>query len=158
MGSQNCASLLVSLAETWCFSSFISNNFPFLCLSSEDCCHVLPSVHLLHKVGWNSRTLLQTYKTLYPLNPWCLCPWFQALSFILSLGKYRVCRPVGLPRWLSDKESACQCRRCEFDPWVRKIPWRRKWQPTPYSCLGNPMDRGAWRTTVHGVVKESDTT
>ena len=32
------------------------------------------------------------------------------------------------------KESACQCRRCKrcsFDPWVRKIPWRRKWQPTP---------------------------
>ena len=30
-------------------------------------------------------------------------------------------------RWLSDKESACGCR---FDLWVRKIPWRRKWQPT----------------------------
>ena len=24
-----------------------------------------------------------------------------------------------------------QCRKCRFDPWVRKIPWRRKWQPTP---------------------------
>ena len=32
------------------------------------------------------------------------------------------------------KESACQCRRCRshgFDPWVGKIPWRRKWKPTP---------------------------
>ena len=32
------------------------------------------------------------------------------------------------------KEPACQCRRhkrCGFDPWVRKIPWKRKWQPTP---------------------------
>ena len=27
-----------------------------------------------------------------------------------------------------------------------------------YSCLGNPMDRGAWQTTVHGVTEESDTT
>ena len=27
--------------------------------------------------------------------------------------------------------NACQCRRCEFNLWVRKIPWRRKWQPTP---------------------------
>ena len=27
-----------------------------------------------------------------------------------------------------------------------------------YSCLGNPMDRGAWQAIVHGVVKESDTT
>ena len=34
----------------------------------------------------------------------------------------------------SSKYSTCQCRRhrrCRFDPWVGKIPWRRKWQPTP---------------------------
>ena len=42
-------------------------------------------------------------------------------------------------------------------PGVRKIPWRRAWQPTSYSCLENPMDRGAWRATVHRVTK-SDTT
>ena len=35
-------------------------------------------------------------------------------------------------------------RAMRFDPWVGKIPWRRKWQPTPYSCLENPMDGGAW--------------
>ena len=38
----------------------------------------------------------------------------------------------GLPRWCSGKESACQCRRLKrhrFNPWVGKIPWRRKWQP-----------------------------
>ena len=29
--------------------------------------------------------------------------------------------------------------------------------PLQYSCLGNPMDRGAWWATVHGVAKESDT-
>ena len=41
---------------------------------------------------------------------------------------------TGLLRWHQCKESTCQCRRyktCQFDPWVRKIPWRRKWQPTP---------------------------
>jgi len=32
----------------------------------------------------------------------------------------------GLPRWLSGKESACQCRRLGFDPWVGKIPWRKE--------------------------------
>ena len=37
---------------------------------------------------------------------------------------------MGLPWWRSGKESACQCRRRGFDPWVRKIPRRRKWQPT----------------------------
>ena len=36
--------------------------------------------------------------------------------------------------------------------------WRRKWQPTPVFFPGNPMDRGAWRATVHGVTKESNTT
>ena len=41
---------------------------------------------------------------------------------------------TGFPRWRSGKESACQCRtckRCGFDPWVVKIPWRRKLQPPP---------------------------
>ena len=38
--------------------------------------------------------------------------------------------PWQLPRWLSGQESACQCRRCVFNPWVGAIPWRRKWQPT----------------------------
>ena len=39
----------------------------------------------------------------------------------------------------SDKESACQCRRCKrlgFYPWLRKMPWSRKWQPTPVFLLG----------------------
>ena len=44
-----------------------------------------------------------------------------------------------LPRWLSGKEPTCQFRRskrCEFDPWVGKIPWSRKWHPTPVFLLG----------------------
>ena len=32
-------------------------------------------------------------------------------------------------------------------------PWRRKWQPIQYSCLENPMDRGAWWATGHEVAK-----
>ena len=38
-----------------------------------------------------------------------------------------------LPRWLSGKESACQCirhRRHRLHPWVGKIPWGREWEPT----------------------------
>ena len=50
---------------------------------------------------------------------------------------YKELAPViGLPRWRSGKESACQCRRCGFNPWVRKIPWKRKWQPTPVLSPG----------------------
>ena len=66
----------------------------------------------------------------------------------------------GFPGGTSGKDPACQCRRhkrCGFDPWVGKIPWRRAWQHTPVfffyplqdSCLENPMDRGAWQATVH---------
>ena len=45
----------------------------------------------------------------------------------------------GRPRWCSGKESVCQCRRhkrCEFDPWVGKILWRSKLQPTPVFLPG----------------------
>ena len=61
-----------------------------------------------------------------------------------------------LPRWFSGKESTCQSRRPGFDPWVGKMPWRRKWHPTPVFLPGE-SHRGAWRATVHGVTKESDT-
>ena len=40
----------------------------------------------------------------------------------------------GLPRWCSVERSTYQYRRCKkhrFEPWVSKIPWGRKWQPTP---------------------------
>ena len=40
---------------------------------------------------------------------------------------------------VSGKEPVCQCKRhkrCGFDPWVRKIPWRRAWQPTPVFLPG----------------------
>ena len=66
-----------------------------------------------------------------------------------------------LPRWLTGKESACQCRRHRrqrFSPWVRKIPWRRKWQPTPVFLPGK--SHGQRSLVGHGPQghKESDTT
>ena len=46
---------------------------------------------------------------------------------------------IRLPRWHSGKEPACQCRkgkRLRFHPWVGKVPWGRKWQPTQVFLLG----------------------
>ena len=66
-----------------------------------------------------------------------------------------------LPRWLSGKESAYQCRRCrthEFDPWVRKIPWRKKWQPTPVFLLGKFCGQRSLVGYSPGCHKELDTT
>ena len=45
---------------------------------------------------------------------------------------------IGLPWWLSGKESACQCRRHEFDSQAIKIPWIKKWQHTPKFLIGKP--------------------
>jgi hypothetical protein len=67
-----------------------------------------------------------------------------ALSLIAPawVGFYFHGHKPGLPRWLSGKESACQCRRRRrlrrggFNPWVRKIPWNRKWQPAPVFLPG----------------------
>ena len=43
------------------------------------------------------------------------------------------------------------------ETWVlslgQKIPWRNAWHPLQYSCLENPMDRGAWWAIVHRVAK-----
>ena len=54
--------------------------------------------------------------------------------------------PMDFPGGTSGKEPACQSRRHKrhgFDPWVRKIPWRRKWQPTPVFL---PGDSHGWKS------------
>ena len=48
---------------------------------------------------------------------------------------------MGLLWWLSGKESACQCRRHGFNPWIRKIPWRMKWQTTLVHLPGKSHGR-----------------
>ena len=55
------------------------------------------------------------------------------------------------------KELTCQCRRHKkhgFDPWVGKIPWRRKWQLTPVFLPGEAHgQRNLAGYIVHGVTK-----
>ena len=60
-----------------------------------------------------------------------LSDWTELNEIYFQLGHTK--RWLGFPGGTSGKEPACQCRRrkrCEFDSWVGKIPWRRKWQPT----------------------------
>ena len=55
----------------------------------------------------------------------------------------------------SGKEPACQCRICKgcwLNPWVGKIHGEGHGNPLQYSCLENPMGRGAWQATVHSVI------
>ena len=101
--------------------------------------HPLPFSHFSSNFGvWNA------------YNDWFSSCFFRSLVWVSGPRDGRVwpgrslcpeeffwlCLVLGLPRWLSGKESACQCRRQEFDLWIQKIPWRRKWQPTPVFLPG----------------------
>ena len=63
-------------------------------------------------------------------------------------------RPIGLFWWLSGKESVCHFRRHRSG----RSSGEGNESPFQYSCLGNPMDRGTWLATFHGVAKQSDKT
>ena len=63
-----------------------------------------------------------------------------------------------LPWWLSGKESTCQCRRCGFEPRVKKIPWRRKWQPIPVFLPEKPYRLRSLAGYSPWVSKDSDMT
>ena len=78
--------------------------------------------------------------------------WMLSIS-IFPVSKVR----HGLPRWCQCEEWR-RCKRCRFDPWVRNIPWWRKWQPAPVFLPGkfhgqmSPVGYSPWGC------KGSDTT
>ena len=65
---------------------------------------------------------------------------------------------VGFPGGLDCKESACQCRRPSFNPWIGKIPRRREWQPTPIFLSGEFHGHRSLAGYSPWGHKESDTT
>ena len=82
-----------------------------------------------------------------------------SLLFFLFLSTF--CFVLGFPDGLAGKESVCHARDSRN---VGSIPGSRRSSgagnsnPLQYSCLENPMVRGAWWATVHRVAKESDMT
>ena len=68
---------------------------------------------------------------------------------------------AAFPGGSAGKEPTCQCRRCKrrrFNPWVRKIPWSRKWQPTPVFLSGTFHGQRSLEGYSPLGPKESDTT
>ena len=60
------------------------------------------------------------------------------------------------PGGASGKEPTCQCRRRKglgLNPWIGKIPWRKKWQPTPVFLPAELHGQRSLAGTVHGVAK-----
>ena len=83
--------------------------------------------------------------------------WIVCLSVYGLICDYYICdhTTLGFPGGASGKEPACQCRRHKrhrFDPWVRKILWRRDWQHTPVFLPRESMDRGTCQAIVQRVV------
>ena len=80
------------------------------------------------------------------------------LLVLVILQIYHFQSKLGLPWCISGKESACRYRRREFDSLLGRSPGEGNGNPLQYSCLENPMDRGAREAVVHGVTKEFNTT
>ena len=62
------------------------------------------------------------------------------------------------PGGSEDKESSCNAGDWGLIPGSERSLEEGSENPLQYSCLGDPLDRGAWWAIVHGVTKESDTT
>ena len=114
-------------------------------------------------IAWGSREI-----AIFKIRQFCVYMFTPFYTSFLNCGKSL----KGLPRWLNDKESACQCRRRRrrgpkeerrgpkevstqggLILGLRRSPGGGNGNPLQYSCLGNSMDRGAWWATVHGVTK-----
>ena len=87
----------------------------------------------------------------------------QSLSFKKVI--YQILRSVGgFPSGSAVKNSPADAGNLGSIPGCGRCPGEGNGNPLQYSCLENPMnrgawqDRGTWRATVHGVAKESDTT
>jgi len=85
-------------------------------------------------------SLSKLQEILKDREPWCAAVHKVTKSQTrLSDWTTTIEQLLGFPDGASDKEPACQCRRRkrhQFDPWVRKIPWRRAQQPTPVFLPG----------------------
>ena len=80
----------------------------------------------------------------------------QIINQEFGISKYKLLYIKWASRWCYGKESACQCSRHKrpwISPWVGKSLGEGNGNPLPYSCLENPVDRGAWWVTVPGVAK-----
>ena len=98
--------------------------------------HYLINFNLKRRVSftWTANSesgSLMTLGKLFDFFSHSLLTYGSYVNLLLFLGRQN--KSSVLPRWLSGKEPACQSRRlrrCGFSPWVRKISWSRKWQPT----------------------------
>ena len=95
------------------------------------CFSVCSTVLLFKKVWFKLCNVHMEFR--YKLRIFFTLPRFFFFSSVYFLPSFKdwVHILYLFPGGSDGKESAYQCRRPRFNPWVGKIPWRRKWQPTP---------------------------
>ena len=146
----------------------------FILIFSSVLPHVREKVFFWHYESSDSHTLFMAVVDTY-----CCFGFSSFSSSILILMWHSTFSPMcvvmvkmfinmsssGLPRWFGGKEHTWQCWRCKrlsFHFWVRKISWRRKWQPTPVlvcvhaqSCpsLCKPMDCSPPGSSVYRILQ-----
>ena len=109
----------------------------------EGCCYECPTMHVAAPITNNDPAPKVSSAKVEELCSKSLPCWSGSSSL-----PYRYMSDIPLI-WLTSasarasqmtqhKASTWQCKRHGFDPWVRKIPWRREWHPLLYSCLENP--------------------
>ena len=94
------------------------------------------------------------------VTPFSSCPpsYPASGSFPSRVLDVALCVTRGFLNGSSSNEPACQCRRHRFNPWVRKIPWRKRWQPTQVFLPGKPHGQRSLAGYSPWGCKESDTT
>ena len=108
-------------------------------------CSAFFTVQLSHAYMTTGKTIASTRWTFVG----------KVMSLLLNMLSRLV---MGLPWWLRGESICLQCERPGFDPWVGKISWRRKWQPTPVLLPGESHGRRSLVDYSPRGCKESDTT
>ena len=86
----------------------------------------------------------------------CSLSWKTKIQLVLiymTLIRTGCNKQIQLPGWLSSKESVCSAGDMVLIPGSGRSPRGGPGNPLQYFCLENPMDRGAWWSTVHRVTK-----
>ena len=87
-----------------------------------------------------------------------LCTVFQGLKCRRENPYFRLWTCVFSVSQVAQGKESRRHKRCGFDPWEGRSPGGGNGNSLQYSCLENPMDRGAWRAAVHRGEKGLDTT
>ena len=123
-----------------CVCVCITYTYVFICISSvaQSCPALLQPHGLQHSRLPCPSPTPRACSNSCPYSQWChpTISSYTHTHIYTHIFTYIYMYTYGLPRWLSGKESACQGRRHGLNPWVRKIPWRRKWQPIPVFLPG----------------------